>query len=130
MALADGFDVGFMTKYDLQILTGKTIPVHIMTDSLSLFDVITKATATTEKRLMIDLETVREAYRKQEIMNIGFIRTQFNPADALTKLMTSHILQHMLIHSKIEHPIEQWIERPELKKEKGGNVEVTPTTGQ
>ena len=108
MALADGFDIGFMIKYDLQLLTGNVIPLIIMTDSLSLFDFITKATVTTEKRLMIDLNAVREAYQKHKIMDIGFIRSHF----ALTKMMTSHILEHMLLHSKIEHPVEQWIERP------------------
>ena len=124
MALADGFDIGFMIKYDLQLLTGNVIPLSIMTDSLSLFDVITKATVTTEKRLMMDLNAVKEAYQKHDIMIIGFIRSQFNPADALTKKMTSHILDHMLLHSKIENPIEQWIERPRATKEKSRNVKT------
>ena len=45
-----------------------------MTVSLSLFDVITKATVTTEKRLMIDLNAVKEAYQKHEIMDIGVVQ--------------------------------------------------------
>ena len=53
-------------------------------------------------------------------MDIGFFRTHCNPADALPKMVTSHILEHMLLHSKIEHPIELWIERPRATEEKAG----------
>jgi hypothetical protein len=48
--------------------------------------VITKATVTTERRLMSDLEVVKDAYDKREIEMFGFIRTTSNPADALTKV--------------------------------------------
>ena len=107
MALADEFYVDYMIKYDLHCLTGSTIPIRIITDSPSLLYVITKATVTTKNILMIDLKTINESYHKQEIMDFGFIRSHFNPVDALTKVMKNHILEHMLIQSKIEHSIEQ-----------------------
>lgn len=54
-------------------------------DSLSLFDVIAKASTTVEKRLMIDLETVKNAHQQAELGQIGFIRSQQNIPDCLTK---------------------------------------------
>jgi hypothetical protein len=92
MALADGFDVAFSICHDLQIITGKSIPIVILTDSLSLFDVLTKATAASEKRLMIDLAAAKESYKNREIETIGFVRTEYNPADVFTKFTRCKIL--------------------------------------
>ena len=86
MAFADGFDFSFSLKHDLQKILNQDVPLIMLTDSLSLFDVITKASTTREKRLLIDINVVSEAYPRFEINTIGFIRTQYNPADALTKV--------------------------------------------
>lgn len=85
----------------------------MFTDSKSLFDIITKYSDTTEKRLQIDLSSVREGYKSQEISDIAFIRSQFNPADALTKITNNNILQNIIQLNYINHPIEQWIVRTE-----------------
>ena len=34
---------------------------------------------------MIDITAVRNAYNDQELSDVGFIRTKYNPADAFTK---------------------------------------------
>lgn len=39
----------------------------------------------TEKRLLIDIFCLREAYRNGDLENLGWILTQLNVADALTK---------------------------------------------
>lgn len=49
MAFADGFDVAYSLKYDLQVILNQQIPLVMLTGSLSLFDVVTKASATKEK---------------------------------------------------------------------------------
>ena len=78
----------------------------MLTDSLSLFDVVTKATLTTEKRLMIDIK-VKDTYHRNEIENIGFIRSEYNPSDALTKVKPSSILEIILSSSQLIYPVEQ-----------------------
>lgn len=88
MALADAFDMAVLIKHDLQAVLKSSIPITMIIDSLSLFEVITKASSTTGKRSMIDLITVKDAYRRREIDTVGFVRTQCNPADALTKPST------------------------------------------
>ena len=67
MAFADAFDMAFAIRYDLSRMMNSHVPITALTDSLSLFDVITKATIPTEKRLMVDLQTVKESYKKEEI---------------------------------------------------------------
>lgn len=60
-ALTAAFDCAFIIKHDLEVIYGQRIPITLMTDSKQIFDVITKATHTTEKRLMIDIAARREA---------------------------------------------------------------------
>lgn len=57
----------------------------MFTDSKQLFDALTRRKQTTEKRLMIDIASAREAYKKFEIQAVGLIRGDQNPADGLTK---------------------------------------------
>ena len=73
-------------------MTSLDIPIVMLTDSLSPFDVITKAKITSERRLMIDVKAVKDAYQRHELGAIRFIRSEFNPADALTKVKKSDIL--------------------------------------
>lgn len=111
MAFADAFDMAFVLKHDIEAMIKKTLPIVMITDSLSLFDVITRASSTTEKRLMIDIESVRKAYKNKEIEKMVFVRSPFNPADALTKEIKSPILDQILHTGILEHPFEQWIDR-------------------
>jgi hypothetical protein len=67
MAFADGFDAAYSLKHDLQTVQKRSVDILMYTDSLSLFDVITKSSTTAEKRLMIDVVVVREAYDRMEI---------------------------------------------------------------
>eukprot|EP00171_Calliarthron_tuberculosum_P001031 IDg1031t1 len=111
MAFADAFDTAFILKHDLQRMINQSIPIIMITDSLSLFDVITKVSITAEKRLMIDLKIVRQSYASKEIEKVGFVRTLNNPADSLTKPKRCHILEKILTEATISHPIEQWVNR-------------------
>jgi isocitrate lyase len=49
--------------------------------------VITKSTMPREKRLAVDIEAMKGAYKRREVETIAVIRTDVNPADALTKVM-------------------------------------------
>jgi hypothetical protein len=40
-----------------------------------------------EKRLAVDIEAMKGAYKRREVETIAVIRTDVNPADALTKVM-------------------------------------------
>ena len=111
MAFADSFDMAFMIRYDIQKMMNIRKPIMIFTDSLSLFDVITKASTTVEKRLMIDLEVVKMAYQQNEMQQMGFIRSEHNIADCLTKSNSNDALVKTLKFAKINHPVDQWIDR-------------------
>lgn len=90
----------------------RCVPLHLLTDSKSLFDIISKGSRANEKRLMLDIYAARERYHANEISNIGFVRSEHNMADSLTnehKQASLLAIMHFYSHS-IE--VEQWILRP------------------
>jgi hypothetical protein len=88
IALATGFDAAFVLREDLRRMIGKTLPVECHLDNMSLFYVITRASATLEKRVQLDVEAVRQSYARKELTRIAFLRSAYNCADELTKLKT------------------------------------------
>ena len=83
----------------------------MFTDSKSLFDVITKCSHTQERRLMIDLQAIRDAYSSHEICNFGFIHGPNNPAGGLTKRGKCIALNHILKTGMAEFKLAQWVLR-------------------
>lgn len=110
-AFTEGFDCSFLLRHDLQRLYGKLILLQIRTDSKQMFDVITKASSTTERRLMIDIAAARQAYELEEISNIGLVRSEHNIADGLTKPKFCKALGNLLKTGMDLNPVEQWIIR-------------------
>ena len=95
--------------HDLESITGRKFPVHLMTDSKSIFDTITKLSGVSEKRLMIDISALRQAYSTGEISNIGHVLTKYNIADSLTKRSKCALLDELLRTGKLSHPVNLWI---------------------
>ena len=101
--------------HDMHLITGKRFPVHLITDSKSIFDTITKLSSVSEKRLMIDISALRQSYSSGEISNIGHVSSKHNLADSLTKRSISVQLKEVLKTGKILHPINNWIIHDEEK---------------
>ena len=110
-AFTDGFDCAFVIRHDLQKQYGRNIPLQMRTDSKQMFDVITKASHTSERRLMIDIAATREAYNANEVSNVGLLGSENNVADGLTKPKYCKALEALLRTGKDENPVEQWIIR-------------------
>ena len=110
-AFTDALDASLALRRDLSKVYGCNIPLSMYTDSKQLFDVLTKSTYPTERRLMIDVAAARESYTRFEISNIGLVRGDVNPADALTKPNFGKPLTTILKTAIDETPITQWIHR-------------------
>ena len=111
MAFGDAFHMSYVINNDLHRLIGRNVPLTTVTDSLSLLDIITRASITAGRRLMIDLETVKGAYKRREIEKMGFIRTAFNPADALTKARKCFAIDDVMTTGTLRHSVEHWVAR-------------------
>ena len=109
--LADATDMAILVEHDLQMILGKKLAITLLTDSKSLFDVLSKGTTTTEKRLMIDIEATRQAYDEEVINNLGWIRREYNIADSLTKIQINSIMKKFMLTGKIDLVVEQYVVR-------------------
>jgi hypothetical protein len=109
LAFVDAFDNAYILRHELSRMVGRDLPLLMMIDSRALFDVTTRSRYTTERRLMIGIAAACEAYNDRTMCNIGLIRSEFNPADGLTKVSPNDALLKLLTRNKIDHPIEQFI---------------------
>lgn len=65
MEFADLFDDEFVIHTELEKILNRAVPLHLLTDSESLFHIISKGSPTSEKRITLDIYVARQAYRKQ-----------------------------------------------------------------
>ena len=84
-ALAHGFDIASALGTSIAEIFSRKIPLVLYTDSRSLYDSLVSLNSTSEKRLLIDLHIIRQAYERREITEVCWIPTAQNPADAMTK---------------------------------------------
>ncbi len=100
-----GFDNAYIIKHDLERILNSRIPPSMYTDSKQIFDVVTRASYTTEKRLAIDISAAREAYNRGEISNVGLFAEDDNPPDGLTKPGFCESLFYVLITAFDSTPV-------------------------
>jgi len=108
-ATVHGYDVGFATRHTVQKLLGRDVDLKVFTDSKTLFDSIVSLSSMTEKRLLIDIYGIRQAYRNGEIEQLGWIRSKQNPSDALTKDVKCGALHDILRKHRTGTVVSQWI---------------------
>ena len=114
-----GFAFAFDTAATLkstaeQLFTGcrQGIPLVMATDSKSLYDCLTKLGTTKEKRLMIDLMCLRQAYERREITEVIWIKGEMNQADAMTKdKKVCDALTRLIETNKVNLKPESWVDR-------------------
>ena len=117
-AFAEGSDNAYIIPHDIERILRRKIPLSMFGDSKSLFDVLIKNSYTTECRMMIGLNSAREFYEANEISDVGFVRTDQNPADAFTKAGHCAALDRILVNGRADMEVEQWVIR-NLKRNTG-----------
>jgi hypothetical protein len=101
--MVEGFDMASAVKSTIQdILQLQDLPLCIYTDSRSLYKCLVKLSTTAEKRLMVDVMALRQAYERREIMYIVWINAKSNVADALTKHKANTALKKLIDTNMIE----------------------------
>ena len=66
-AFADLTDDALAIRKQLEFILIQPVPVHILTDSKSLSDIISKKSRTYEKRIMLNIYAARQAYKAKGI---------------------------------------------------------------
>jgi hypothetical protein len=100
--MAHGFDIGVSIKGTIKKALKIDLPLVICTDSQSLYDYIVKLGTTQEKRLMIDVMYLREAYERRDIAEVRWIKGTTNPADSITEAKASNALKQLIDTNKLQ----------------------------
>jgi hypothetical protein len=64
-----------------------------------------------EKRLMIDVMCLRQAYKRRLITDVKWIDGEANPADAMTKGKACLALQQLIDTNQVDLQAVGWVER-------------------
>ena len=114
-----GYDNAFVTKSMIEEILGVSIPIDGYVDSRTLFNVVAKFASTTEKRLQIDVQSLREAQDRQELRSLAWVPGTENIADGLTKgiVKDSHPLWQLMKTNTINISPQGWIERSHFDSE-------------
>lgn len=110
-ALIYGFDHTFVLQHTLGEIYGKCIPIEGFVDSKTLFNVIARFANTLEKRLQIDVFSIRECLDNKELESLSWLPGEKNPSDPLTKfkLSTDSTLWKMLRTNKFKLNPTGWV---------------------
>jgi hypothetical protein len=118
--MTTGFDSGIALSTTLnRILDSLNIPrvpLVICSDSRSLYECLVKLGTTDEKRLMIDIMSLRESYEKKEISEVRWIDGKDNPADACTKKTPNQALERLISTNTLRIRIEAFVDRLDKKE--------------
>ena len=60
---------------------------------------------------MIDIQCIKDSYKKMEVDDIAYVKSKNNVADALSKVRFESILIDTPRSKKLNHPVDQWINR-------------------
>jgi hypothetical protein len=126
-AMSHGFDAAAAIKSSITQLLhlADPLPLVMCTDSKSLYDCLVKLGTTQEKRLMIDLMSLRQSYERQEITEVRWISGESNPADAMTKARPCRALQALIDTNMLHIEATAWVERtpaPPLPEKESGTM--------
>jgi len=112
-AMAHGFDIAAVLKSTIEKILRKSVPLTLCTDSKSLYECLVKLGTTREKRLMVDLMCLRQAYERREVAEVRWIDGDSNPADAMTKSKPCQALKNLIDTNHVKLDTTEWVEREE-----------------
>ena len=108
--MANSVDIGFAINATVNMIMKQInlspIPLVVYTDSYSLYECIVKLGTTREKRLMIDIMALREMYERRELVDMRWISSNSNPADAMTKVLLNKVMQQLIDNNQLIISVE------------------------
>lgn len=115
-AIVEVFDAAYLIAEDLKMTHETGLNLFMYTDSLQLFVALTRGSAISERRLMIDILAPRQSYKRFEITGASHISDADNPANGLTNSKHYKVLDEVFRSAKMKRQDKKWIDRGTLSK--------------
>jgi hypothetical protein len=77
-------------------LSAPSVSIVVCTNFLFFYEYFVKLGTIKEKRFIIDIIAIRQAYERQEMRNIRWINNKNNPADAMIKGTFNHAFEKLI----------------------------------
>jgi hypothetical protein len=110
-AIIDDFDVHSVLKAILRKMFNVLILLILVTDSKCLYDCLIRLSITVEKRLMIDVMTLRQSYERREIIKSKWISDDDNSANSMIKIKSFTTLKIVIDINRVRLNSMKWVER-------------------
>ncbi|KAI0998841.1 hypothetical protein K3495_g9356 [Podosphaera aphanis] len=114
-AMVAGFDAACVVKHTVDSIMKRKIPLVVCIDSYSLYECLVKFGTIKEKRLIIDIAAIRQAYERREIFQVIWIKGKSNPDDAMTKSQGSNHALDEILANKYFIDRKAWVDRDSIK---------------
>ena len=88
LAFNDGSDTGFYMSRLIEEILQIKVPIHVLSDSQSLFEHIGTTKLASDRRMRVEISAIREMVEKGEI-SAHWIEKDYNASDILTKKSAS-----------------------------------------
>lgn len=108
--LSRGYENDYFLRQLASEIIGHRITFEAYPDSKTLFDMVTKDAATSEKSVWIDSLGIRESFKNGELDGFGWVPRKQNPFDTLTK-QTHYkriLLEKMMNTNKLNISATEW----------------------
>ena len=128
LALVYGFDCAHVVQNSLRETLGFDVPIYAHVDSRTVFNTVAKHNSTLEKRLQIDVHSIRQSYRRGEIYSLSWISGKTNPADGLTKgpISASHPLWCLMITNRYKAEPSGWVRQVPIRPRHAPERDTAP----
>jgi len=94
--MAYGFNITVAIKSMVDKVLQINLPLILCTDSKLLYNYLIQLGTTQEKRLIINIMCLRQAYERRQIIEVKWINGEANPTDAITKGRPYVALQRLI----------------------------------
>jgi hypothetical protein len=113
--MANGVNMVIAIESILNIIAERlkfsSVSIIVYTNSFSLYECLVKLGTIKEKRLMIDIMALKQAYEQKDVFEIRWINGQDNLADVITKAISNRALSTFIDINRLCLRVQGWVQR-------------------
>ena len=96
----------------MMLATDHQMPARFLPNPKILIDTFTSMSGVAEKRLLIEISILRDAFGSGEVYKIGCVSSECYLADALTKKKKCNFMEELHAIGKLQNPVNEGIAHP------------------